>query len=150
MRRVALGHDRVDQLLERHVVGQCRDVDARDHHLVDALLAKLEHGADHLLLLGLDDSLLAATLDDDHQLLGGELLALRVGDAEQARDGRRDRGQEPYERGEDATQKVDRAGEQERHPFRVGISKRLGHELTEDDREQRHEAGDDQQGDQLG
>ena len=71
---------------ERRVLGQRRDVDARDHHLVDALLAKLEHGADHLLLFGLDDALLSAALDEDHQLLGGELLALRVGDPEQARD----------------------------------------------------------------
>ena len=31
---------------------------------------ELEHGADHLLLLGLDDALLAAALDEDHQLLG--------------------------------------------------------------------------------
>ena len=54
---------------------------------MDALLAQLEHGADHLLLLGLDDALLTAALDEDHQLLGRELLPLRIGDAEQARDG---------------------------------------------------------------
>ena len=48
------------------------------------LLAELEHRADHLLLLGLDHALLAAALDEDHQLLRGELLALRVGDAEEA------------------------------------------------------------------
>ena len=48
----------------------------------------------------------------------------------------RDRGQQPHQRREDPAQEVDRAGEQERHPLRVGESQRLGHELAEDDREQ--------------
>ena len=85
--RVARDDDRVDDLVERRVLGECRDVDARHHHLVHALLAQLEHRADHLLLFGLDDALLAAALDEDQQLLGGDLLVLRSGDAEQARDG---------------------------------------------------------------
>ena len=73
--RVAVADDHVDDLLERRILGERRDVDARDHHLVDALLAQLEHRADHLLLLGLDDALLAAALDEDHQLLGRDPLA---------------------------------------------------------------------------
>ena len=46
------------------------DGDARDHHLVDALVAELDDRVDHLLLLGLEDALLAAALDDQAQLLG--------------------------------------------------------------------------------
>ena len=61
-------------------------VDARDHDLVHAALAQLEHAADHLLLLGLDDALLAAPLDEDPQLLGGDRLVGDVADAEQAGD----------------------------------------------------------------
>ena len=49
-------------------------VHARDHDLVDALLAELEHAADHLLLLGLDGALLRAALDEDAQLLAGDGL----------------------------------------------------------------------------
>ena len=52
------------------VDGQRDDVDPRDHHLVDAALAELDDRVDHLLLLGLEDALLAAALDDEPQLLG--------------------------------------------------------------------------------
>ena len=45
-------------------------VDARHHHLVHAPLAELDDRVDHLLLLGLEDALLAAALDDQPQLLG--------------------------------------------------------------------------------
>ena len=58
------------------VAGSALIVDARDHDLVHALLPQLEHRADHLLLLGLDDALLASALDEDHQLLGRDPLLL--------------------------------------------------------------------------
>ena len=60
--------------------------DARHHHLVDAAVAELEHGADHLLLFGLDDALLRAALDQDRQLLRGQPVALDLVHAERARD----------------------------------------------------------------
>ena len=50
--------------------GSADDRDARDHHLVEAPVAELDDRVDHLLLLGLEDALLAATLDDQPQLLG--------------------------------------------------------------------------------
>ena len=50
------------------------DRDARHHDLVDAALAELDDRVDHLLLLGLEDALLAAALDDEHQLLGADPL----------------------------------------------------------------------------
>ena len=96
--RVTLGHDRLDDLVRGRVSGQCLDRDARNHHLVDALLPELEHRADHLLLLGLDDPLLAAALDEDHQLLGRDTLLLLLADAEKARCRVRQRGQEPHQR----------------------------------------------------
>ena len=51
--------------------------DARDHHLVDALVAELDDRVDHLLLLGLEDALLAAALDDEAELLGADLRLAR-------------------------------------------------------------------------
>ena len=64
------------------VDGQRHDGDARHHHLVHLALAEPQHGADHLLLLGLDDALLAAPLDEDHQLLGRDPVPVDVADAQ--------------------------------------------------------------------
>ena len=44
---------------------------------MDALVAELDDRVDHLLLLGLEDALLAAALDEDLQLLGAH-HALRL------------------------------------------------------------------------
>ena len=66
--------------------GSADDRDPRDHHLVDAPVAELDDRVDHLLLLGLEDPLLAAALDDQAQLLGrdlglgGDLGAEQAGD----------------------------------------------------------------------
>ena len=60
--------------------GSADDGDARDHDLVDAPAAELDDRVDHLLLLGLEDPLLAAALHDEAQLLGGDLgLGVDVG-----------------------------------------------------------------------
>ncbi len=75
--RVALLDDEVDRLLERRVRPDPGDRDARDHDLVDAPLAELDDRVDHLLLLGLEDALLAAALDDQAELLGGDLRLAR-------------------------------------------------------------------------
>ena len=88
----------LDDLVQVGVQRERHDVDARDHDLVHAALAELEHGADHLLLLGLDDALLPAPLDEDQQLLGGDRLVGDVADAEQAGDGVGDRREQPDER----------------------------------------------------
>ena len=66
------------------VTGMRHHVDARHHHLVDAALAELQHGADHLLLFRLDDALLAAALDQDHQLLGARSVAVGLRHAKAA------------------------------------------------------------------
>ena len=63
--------------LHRGVGGQRHHRDARDHDLVDALVAELDDRVDHLLLLGLEDALLAAALDEDLELLGAH-HALRL------------------------------------------------------------------------
>ena len=68
------------------VVGQGDHRDARDHDLVDALVAELDDRVDHLLLLGLEDALLAALLDDQAQLLGADPLVGRDVGAEQPAD----------------------------------------------------------------
>ena len=67
---VALLDDDVDRLLHRRVDGEGDHRDPRHHHLVDALVAELDDRVDHLLLLGLEDALLAAALDEDLQLFG--------------------------------------------------------------------------------
>ena len=59
--------------------------DARDHDLVDALVAELDDRLDHLLLLGLEDALLAAALDEDRQLLGAHHALRLVARAEHPR-----------------------------------------------------------------
>ena len=61
----------------RRVGRQRHDRDARDHDLVDALVAELDDRVDHLLLLGLEDALLAALLDDQPELLGADPLVGR-------------------------------------------------------------------------
>ena len=66
---MALPDDQPGRLLERGVPRQGHHVRARDHHLVHALLAELDDRVDHLLLLGLEDALLATLLDDQAQLL---------------------------------------------------------------------------------
>ena len=71
--RVALLDDPVDRLVERGRGRQGDDRDPRDHDLVDPPVAELDDRVDHLLLLGLEDPLLAAALDDQPQLLGGDL-----------------------------------------------------------------------------
>ena len=44
---------------------------------MEAALAELDDRVDHLLLLGLEDALLAAALDDQPELLGGDLGLVR-------------------------------------------------------------------------
>ena len=88
---------------------QPHDVDARDHHLVDAALAQLQHRADHLLLLRLDDALLPAALHEDHQLVGRDPVAIDVLDPEQPRDHGGEPGEQPHDGREDAAQDLDRA-----------------------------------------
>ena len=68
---VALVDDRVDRLAPwSRSAGERDHRDPRHHDLVDALVAELDDRLDHLLLLGLEDPLLAAPLDQDRELLG--------------------------------------------------------------------------------
>ena len=83
---VPFGDDRVDRVGDRRVDGERHHRDARDHDLVDALVAELDDRVDHLLLLGLEDALLAALLDDQAQLLGADPLVGRDVGAEQPAD----------------------------------------------------------------
>ena len=116
---------------------------------MDALVAELDDRVDHLLLLGLEDPLLAALLDDQAQLLGADPLVGRDVGAEQPADAPRRPGQEADERAEDDAEDVDEAAGRDRDPLGVGQADLLGHELAEDDREDRQDAGHDHQGDQV-
>jgi hypothetical protein len=116
---------------------------------MNALLPELEHRADHLFLLGLDDSLLSPALDENHQLLRGQAVVLRVRHAENPRHRARRRGQEPYERREDPPDPLDRASEQQRDALGVRQRERLRDELTEDDRDDADHERDDEQCDQV-
>ena len=135
----------------RGVGRQGDDGDARDHDLVDALVAELDDRVDHLLLLGLEDALLAALLDDEPELLGADPLLggtsapnrrlIAPGHARQERD---ERAEAPG-RG-----RRSRARTAERDALGVGEPDLLGHELAEDDREDGQDAGHDEQGDDPG
>ena len=124
--------------------------DARDHDLVDALVAELDDRVDHLLLLGLEDPLLPALLDDQAQLLGADPFVGRDIGPEQPADPAGRPGQERHERAEEDAEHVDQAARRERDPLRVGQADLLGHELAEDDREDREQARDDHEGDRPG
>ncbi len=147
--RVALLDDRVDRLLDGGPLAQRDHGDARDHDLVDALVAELDDRMDHLLLLGLEDPLLAALLDDQPQLLGADpFVGGHVG-PEQPADPPGRPGQERHERAEDDAEDVDEPARREHDPLGVGQADLLGHELAEDDREDRQEARDDDERDQV-
>ena len=126
--------------------GQGDHRDARDHDLVDALVAELDDRVDHLLLLGLEDALLAAALDDQAELLGADppcrlrrprrtaratalVTAVRT-----ATSGPRTRSRNSIE-----------AAQAQREALGVGERQALRHELAEDDREQRQQQGHDDQ-----
>ena len=116
--------------------------DARDHDLVDALVAELDDRVDHLLLLGLEDPLLAAALDDQAQLLGADpRLAPRRRRRSSPADRARDRPvRNADERAEDAREERRSSRlRRERDALGVGQARALGHELAEDDREQRQQ-----------
>ena len=112
---------------------------------MDALVAELDDRVDHLLLLGLEDALLAAALDEDRaaprcssrrapRSPAPSSRATRVVTAVRTRD----------ERAEDAQQDVDRSRTaRSANALGVGQGEGLGHELAEDDREQGQEEGHD-------
>ena len=68
---------------------------------MDALVAELDDRLDHLLLLGLEDPLLAAALDEERQLLGAHHVVRLVAGAEHPGDRVGDRGQRGHERTQD-------------------------------------------------
>ncbi len=123
---VALLDDDVDRLLHRGGRGERDHRDARDHDLVDALVAELDDRVDHLLLLGLEDALLAAALDEDRQLFGAHHVAA-WSPAPSMRDTLvGDRGQDADERPEDAQQDVDEAAQPERERSAWARARLLG------------------------
>ena len=127
--------------LQRRVGRQRDHGDARDHDLVDALVAELDDRVDHLLLLGLEDALLAAALDDEAELLACSSALRVVVRAEQPGHARRDRGQEARRAGRTIGRRnVDRSRSGESaNALGVREGQALGHELAEDDREQAQE-----------
>ena len=140
---MALLDEHVDRLVERGRGGQRDDRDARRHHLVQAPVAELDDRVDHLLLLGLQDALLATALDDEPQLLGRDRLFRRHAGAEEAGDGLGRAGQEQDDRRQDPREQVDRAGQDDGEALGVGEREGLRDELGEEDREQREDDRDD-------
>ena len=114
-----------------------------------ATAAELDDRVDHLLFFGLEDPLLAASLDEQLQLLGADLVLDHVLDAEQAIDAVRDPRQQPDDRIQDATEDVDEPRQQQRVALRMGERQRFGHELAEDDRDEAEQRGHDDQGDRA-
>ena len=124
------------------------DRDPRDHHLVDAALAELDDRVDHLLLLGLEDALLAAALDDQAQLLGADLGLVRDVAAEQAGDRRASIPVRSAITGP-STRARKSIGSDSASANRSGSARAsvFGTSSREDDREQGQDDRDDDQGD---
>ena len=144
---MAFFDDHLDGVIERGRVGERDHGDARDHDLVDALVAELDDRVDHLLLFGLEDALLAALLDDQAQLLGADPLVGRDVGAEQAADQPGHPGQERHERPEQHAKELDQPARRHGHALGVGKADLLGHELAEDDGEDRQQACHDDERD---
>ena len=142
--------DQVDGFFERRVRSEADHRDTRDHDLVDAPVTELDDRVDHLLLLGLEDALLPAALDQDLELFGAHDPRRDITGAEDPRDPVGHRGQGGHERTQDPQQERDEPAEAERVGLSVGEGEALRHELAEDDREQAQEEGHDDEGDGLG
>ncbi len=147
---MALLDDLVDRFLERRRCGQARDRDPRHHDLVEAALPELDDRVDHLLLLRLENALLAAPLDDQPELLGGDLRLVGHVRAEQRGDPAGDSRQDGDQGAQRAGEEVDRDRQGEREPLGARQGEGLRDELREDDREQGEADGHDQEGDALG
>ncbi len=149
--RVAGPHDEIDHLVHR-VLGIDRlDPDPRNHDLVDPRVAQLDDPVDHLLLGFLDLALLGAGLHQELQLLDREQPGLGpLAPTEQAHEQAADRRGQPDERREDA--RDDRQGPRrdEREALGEVQGQGLGDQLTDDDRGQRDEQGDQDEGDAVG
>ena len=146
---MAVLDDGVDRLLERRRRRQGDDRDARDHDLVDALLAELDDRVDHLLLLGLEDALLAAPLDDQAQLLGADPLVGRDVGAEQPADPPRRPGQDADERAEERPRKSIGRLDDEREALGVGEGDLLGTSSPKTIVKRRQDDRHDDQGDRV-
>ena len=128
--------DRVEHLVDRVVDVDGADADARDHDLVDRLVPELDDPVDHLLLLLLDVALLGAGLDEDLELLGRQVAALRLlRSAQQPDEDGADPRDEPHDRREQALEEADRARHEEREALGEVQRQRLRHQLADDDRE---------------
>jgi len=108
---VALVDDGVDDGLERRVRGHRDHVDARHHDLVDALVSELDDRVDHLLLLRLEDALLAAPLDEDPELLRAHDPLRGLARSEETGHALGDGRQHGHERAEDPQQQLHEAAE---------------------------------------
>jgi hypothetical protein len=106
---------------------------------VDALVTELDDRLDHLLLLGLEDALLAAALDEDPELLGAHDPLRLLPGPEDPGDTPGDRREHDHERAQQAQHQLDEATQPQRERLGVGQGKALRHQLAEDDREQRQE-----------
>ena len=148
---VAGADDHLEHLVERIVDVDGADADARHHDLVHALLGELDDPVDHLLLLLLDAALLGPGLDQQLELLGGQVTALgSLGPPQEADEQRADPGDDPHDRREQRLDQADRTGDEQREALREVQRHGLWHQLADDDRGERDEQGHHHEGDRAG
>ena len=147
---VALADEGVDGIVDGCGDRESRHLRARNHDLMDAALAQLDDGTDHLFFLGLEDARLPSPLHDQLEFLGVDLgLACDAG-TESARDDTSHPGENPHDRREDLAYDIQRAGKRQCDAVRICESEGLGDQLPKDDGETRKKDRDDQQGDAAG
>ena len=139
-REAGLAHD-VKHLGEGGVVLHGGHVDAGHHDLVGHGVAEVDDLVDHALLLlgellGVGDQVLDL-------VLGRAGVDVGVGDAKQLGEAPSGVRRERHERLRDDHERADRAGDRLGHALGVRQGDALGHELAHDDREVRHDEGDD-------
>ena len=118
---------------------------------MDPRVAQLDDPVDHLLLGFLDLPLLGAGLHQELQLLDREQPGLGpLAPAEQAHEDAADRRGQPDERREDAGDDRQGPRRDEREALGEVQGQGLGDQLADDDRGQRDEQGDQDEGDAVG
>ncbi len=145
---VGLLDDDGDRLGEAHVAAEEDDVASRLHHLAERAVAGLEDVVDESSL-ALGDVLVAG--DHHPQLLLVDLVAGGVGVAAEEADEQvgRER-QQPDDRCHHGGELAERRREELGDPHRALQREPLGHELTEDQRQVRHDEGGHDQRHRVG
>ena len=112
-------------------------------------VAQRHDGADHLLLFGFKNSLLAPLLHDQADLCGGELWGTRWVNAEWFRDDLGEEDEHGNQRADDLGKEGDRPRDGERDAVGIREGKPLRDQLAEHDGDHRDDEGDKEQGNRV-